>query len=215
MFTIEGVISRFRKEYTGSPIAFMVLGGGFSALDFRRYPGSSKFFHTAIEPYNNDTANFLNRFVRDSSNRIDDPNNFRAVNPEVTEELLQGLQHYCNDDPNLLYVVINSALTTEGRWRRGTNRSFIATSRGDMYEYSLTKIEEDEYNILNQNHPELIDQIRFGEDVKVGQTALAVILENPSLLPVLGADEKIIRLHKTASGGRVGNPSDTFSLTVP
>ena len=179
----------FRNEYQGPKIAFLIAGGGFSALDFRKYPGSSRLYHTAIEPYNVDTANFLNKF---SGQDIQDPENFSFVNPEGTAKALEGLANYC-DTPDLLYVVVNSACTTD-RYRRGENRAYIATSRGEMFVFEMSKLSQEEYQVVSSKGNQIIDQIRHNEDIRIGQVALAIIMNDPSLFPDLEDGEKILKI---------------------
>lgn len=200
--SIETATQKFRKDYTGPQIAFFIAGGGFSALDFRRFPGGSKIYHTAIEPYNVDTANFLTQFAGAD---IPDPTAFAFVHPEQTLQALQALQNYCNR-PNLLHVVINAALTTD-RYRRGDNRAFISTSRGDSYAVKLNKLNEDQYNALS-SRPEAIDRIREEEDRKIGQIALAIIMLDTSMMPTLSAGEEVVRIHMDANNQPVINNND-------
>lgn len=207
--TPELVTQHFRSEYSGPKIAFFVAGGGFSALDFRRFPGGSSKYHTAVEPYSEDTASFLNRFANAG---ISDPSNFRFVNADGTAQALQALQSYCNDDHNLLYVVINSACTSD-RFRRGDNRAYIHTSRGDMYLFRMSKLEQDGYEALANKSMNYIDQIRFEEDRRIGQVALAIIMEDPSLFPVLEAGESVVRLHRDSNGSWVENAADTLATS--
>jgi len=197
-----GAIKTLRENYSGPKIAFLILGGGFSCLDFRRFPGSSKFYHTAIEPYGEDAANFLSKYSNTAPSPTDP-----LCNAKTTLLALAALTNYCND-PNLLYVVVNSALTTD-RWRRGENRAYIATSRGDMYEMHISKLAEDEYSALGAR-PNLIDMIRHEEDEKVGQAAISIIMEDPSIAPELNSDEQILRIHNVNSALRA-NPNDVFA----
>lgn len=205
--TLELVTQHFRSEYSGPKIAFFVAGGGFSALDFRRFPGGSSVYHTAIEPYSEDTANFLNKFANAG---INDSSSFRFVNAEGTELALRALTAYC-DNPNLLHVVINSACTSD-RFRRGDNRAYIATSRGDMFLFRMSKLDEDEYSALFDKNPSYIDQVRFEEDRRIGQVALAIIMEDPSLCPALESGESIVRLHRDSNGSWTENATDSFAL---
>lgn len=200
--SLEQALSTFRSDYQGPKIAFFIAGGGFSVLDFRRYPGSSNLYHTAIEPYNRDTANFLTKFA---GANIVDPEKFSFVNAEGSSDALRALANYC-DDPNLLYVVINSACTTD-RWRRGENRAYITTSRGDMYVFEMNKLEQDAYDILAANGSRYIDDIRYQEDRRIAQVAIAIIMNDPSLFPQLEQGESIVRMHNTGSG-RAPNQSD-------
>lgn len=179
----------FRNEYQGPKIAFFIAGGGFSTLDFRKYPGSSRLYHTAIEPYNVDTANFLNKF---NGQDIQDPENFSFVNPEGTARALEGLVSYCNT-LHLLYVVVNSACTTD-RYRRGDNRAYIATNRGEMFIFEMNKLSQEEYQVMSSKGSHFIDQIRHNEDVRIGQVVLAIIMNDPSLFPELEVGERIIRV---------------------
>lgn len=194
--SLEQVVSTFRSSYSGPQIAFFIAGGGFSALDFRRFPGGSRLYHTAIEPYSKDTANFLTKF---SGAQIDDPENFPFVNPEGTYKALQGLANYC-DDSSLLYVAINSACTTD-RYRRGENRAYIATSRGDMYVFEMNKLSQEEYQVLSAKGQKYIDEIRYQEDRRIGQIALALIMGDPSLYPEIENGEQVLRVH--TSGGNI------------
>mgnify|MGYP001262223776 CR=1 FL=1 len=190
----QSVLQEFRRSYKGPKLAFIIMGGGYSALDFRRYPGSSEFYHTELAPYREDLANFINKY---GTRRIaaDEVESFNAVNAEVTVELVAALANYC-DDPNLMYVVVNSALTTNTRWRRGSNRSFIATSTGLSFEFQLSKLDEDSYNVLLNNAPDQLDLIRRGEDERVGQMVLSILLGNPALAPNRNG-ESLIRLNGT------------------
>lgn len=207
--SLNTVIQTFRENYKGLPLAFFIAGGGFSCLDFRRYPGSSKMYHTAVEPYNEDTVNFLNKFA-DAG--IADPHNFNFVNPEGTLQALEALENYC-DNSGLAYVVVNSALTTD-RWRRGDNRAYIALSNGDIFIFKLSKLDEDSYRILSEKNPRAIDEYRRREDDKVGQVVLSILLNDPTLCPELDEGEEIVRLKKltTGPGGwNVPSASDIFA----
>jgi len=198
--SLEQVISTFRTEYQGPKIAFFIAGGGFSALDFRRFPGTNRLYHTAIEPYNRDTANFLTKYA---GSDIPDPEKFSFVNPEGTHDALRALSNYCGE-PDLLYVVINSACTTD-RWRRGDNRAYITTSRGDMFIFQMNKLEQQEYDILSAKGQRYIDDIRFQEDRRIAQVALAIIMNDVSLFPKLEHGEFVQRMHNSGSGYVVNN----------
>jgi hypothetical protein len=185
----EDAILQFRKNYQRRKLAFFIAGGGFSILDFRKYPGTNRIYHTAIEPYSEDTINFLKIHGRYN---IPDPHNFQFVNAEGTVMALNALNNYCNN-ANLTYVVINSACTTD-RYRRGENRCYIAIRnvgvRGDMIEkvylYEMSKLSETEYNILFNKDPSIIDNIRFEEDRRISHVAMYLLerefVEKPKLL---------------------------------
>lgn len=192
---LEQALSKFRFDYQGPKIAFLIAGGGFSILDFRRYPGGSRIYHTAIEPYNRDTANFLTKFA---GAKIDDPESFSFVSAEGTSDALLGLINYC-DDQNLLHVVINSACTTD-HYRRGENRAYIATSRGDMFVFEMNKIDESSYEILSDKNHIYIDHIRLQEDRRIAQVAIGIIMADPSLYPNLEQGESVARMHNNRNG---------------
>jgi hypothetical protein len=177
----NAALKEFRSSYNGPKLAFVIMGGGYSALDFRKFPGSSRYYHTAVEPYQDDLINFLNRYGSGPHIGSDEAQSFRAVNMEVTRDLLKALVAYC-DDPSVKCVVVNSAITTD-RWRRGSNRSFIVTSDNEEFEYNLSKIDEVTYNSLQLYNSEFIDEIRRNEDLRIGQAVLSILCDNPSMTP--------------------------------
>lgn len=203
---LEQVISIFRSDYKGPKIAFFITGGGFSVLDFRRYTGGSKILHTVIEPCRQDTANFLIKFTGAD---IPSPETLSFINPEGTSEALLALANYCNDT-NLLYVVINSACTTD-RFRHGENRSYIATSRGDVYLFEMNKLSKEEHESLSAKNIIHIDNIRYEEDRRIAQVALAIIMNRPSLFPKLEKGETVTRMHDSGTG-RTSNLNDVVHV---
>lgn len=186
---MQAAIQKFRSEYAGPPVFFFITGGGHSCLDFRRYPGASRLLRGAFEPYNSEEiAHFMNEFG--PSGNLIDPDNFPFCSEQMTVDALQALSTFAANSTNALLVVVNSALTTD-RWRRGENRSWIATSRGNLFRLNLNKIDEQNYNSLTNANPLLIDSIRASEDARVGQAVLAIIMNDPSMMPRLEVGESL------------------------
>lgn len=80
-----------------------------------------------------------------------------------------------------------------------------------MYLFRMSKLDQDGYNALASKSMSYIDQIRFEEDRRIGQVALAIIMEDPSLFPVLEAGESVVRLHRDSNGSWVENSADTLA----
>jgi hypothetical protein len=177
----NAALKEFRSSYNGPKLAFVIMGGGYSALDFRKFPGSSRYYHTAVEPYQEDLINFLNKYGPGFLIEPDEARSFRAVNMDVTRDLLKALIKYCND-PSVKCIVVNSAITTD-RWRKGSNRSFIVTSDNEEFEFNLSKADEVTYNYIQKWNPEFIDEIRRNEDLRIGQAVLSILCDNPSMIP--------------------------------
>jgi hypothetical protein len=185
---MQAAIQKFRSEYKGPPIYFFITGGGHSCLDFRRFPGASKLLRGAFEPYaSEEIAEFMNGFHQGGQHI--DPSNFSFCTEQMTIDALSALSGFVHDTIALM-VVVNSALTTD-RWRRGDNRSYIATSRGNLFKFNINKLDEETYGVLQRNKPALIDDIRHMEDAKVGQVVLAIIMNDPTMMPSLDAGESL------------------------
>jgi hypothetical protein len=186
---MHSVIQKFRSEYAGPSAYFFITGGGHSCLDFRRYPGASRILRGAYEPYvSEEIAHFMNEYG--PSGDLIDPSNFSFCTEQMTVDALQALSTFVADSTGSLLVVVNSALTTN-RWRRGDNRSWIATSRGNLFRLNLNKIDEQNYNALTSANPLLIDSIRESEDMRVGQVVLAIVMNDPSMMPRLEVGETL------------------------
>ena len=191
--SIDQVLKIVREKYVGPKIAFLTLGGGYSCLDFRKMTGSSKFYYGSIDLYD---QNFVVGFItKYSKNRTFDLNQ-SIVSEETTMQLIESMILFY-DNRDLLYVVVNSALTTD-RYRKGENKAFVAiynnkSSEHQIYKISLNKDSEKDHSL----YKDYLDIHRSIEDRKVGQSVLSLIMDDYKLAPELEQGETIERCRST------------------
>lgn len=186
---LEDAIEQFRLNYKGNKIAFLIVGGGYSCLDFRRYPGASAFYHTAYEPYaNEEIVTFLVRNIKDYP-AVEDISSLKFCSKEMTENIYKAFSNYITE-PNITKVVVNSALTTNN-YRRGINRSYIVIEDKKYY-LTLNKLNEETHNNISKVSRRLIDKVRYKEDEKIGQIVLSLLLNDSSIMPSLLEGESLV-----------------------
>ena len=177
---INNATQNFRRNYSGPRIAFLISGGGYSCLNFRQLPGASRILEQAVEPYSPlSFADFLNNNCGVS----DFDENSRFCDENILNPAIQAMENHAGSG-NVLSVVVTAALTTD-RFRQGRNRAFIALSDGRRFRLNLPKLEQNAHETLLNNAPHLIDEQRSQEDAIVGQVVLAVIMNDPTMMPNL------------------------------
>lgn len=195
----------FRKNYTGPKIAFLISGGGYSCLKFRQFPGASSIIEQAIEPYSGlSFANFLNDAIAattacslDGEPQPYYDENSSFCNQEILDPAIRSMENYVDSEETLI-VVVTAALTTN-RYRLGENRAFIGFSDGRRFKLSLPKINEPSHAFMLSNAPSLLDEHRFREDSLVGQVVLALIMNDPNMMPNLPEGASLENLTPTTA----------------
>lgn len=196
------------------PCSLFITGGGFSLLDIGKVPGASRVLADAYVAYHMlEEIDFLRTVLGD---RVDDFINgeVKFVSPWPTYWYAKAmlLRHELTI-PDATICVVNAALTTN-RWRKGENETFFALINrpGDkdalvrMFRLDLSKLSESEYQDITNRHEQnkesnpssvFIDPIlrrRMIEDTKVTQVAMALILNDLSMIKCLDKDESLYPL---------------------
>lgn len=176
---LNNATQNFRRNYSGPRIAFLISGGGYSCLNFRQLPGASRILDQAVEPYSPGSfADFLN----ENGDTVFDENS-RFCDEEVLNPAVEAIENYAGGG-SIFGVVVTAALTTD-RYRQGQNRAFIGFSDGRRFKLNLPKLDQQSHETLLNSAPHLIDEHRHQEDNLVGQVVLALIMNDPTMMPNL------------------------------
>lgn len=197
------VLTEFRARYAGPPLTLVIAGGGVHAALLGAVPGSSRFLNSVHVLWSQ--AALRDWLARDAPPR-------QVVRDEslCSAQAARAMVRAARIAPaDGLVVAATAALTTD-RPRRGDNRAFISTSRGETYLLNLPRLTEQQHvaalTAARQAAPHGpagsgaahlgdIDTRRAEEDELLASCVLAIAAEQPVLKPALPPGASLTLLH--------------------